>query len=161
MNTKTMEGLAGANTNLNLTNVPMKVYKEASRKGDIAAMTRAIGYTVEFTEKAYEYKKKANEGLKEDAEAVREKEKLEREKTIEKRREEHEKLQAGIEEIKTSQPDTLEVSEEGSVLLQDILKSDKINSSKGTADSGKEPVIYTKTGKAKQMEQSCSISCSV
>ena len=32
MNTKTMEGLAGAATNMNLMNTPMRVYKEARRR---------------------------------------------------------------------------------------------------------------------------------
>ena len=34
MNTKTMEGLVGARTNMNLVNTPMRVFKEARRKGN-------------------------------------------------------------------------------------------------------------------------------
>ena len=41
MNAKTMEGLAGAGTNMNLLNTPMRVYKEAERRGDLSMMERA------------------------------------------------------------------------------------------------------------------------
>lgn len=47
MNTKTMEGLVGARTNMNLMNTPMRVFKEARRKGDTATMERAMGYADE------------------------------------------------------------------------------------------------------------------
>lgn len=33
MHTKTMEGLIGARANMDMANVPMKVYKEARRRG--------------------------------------------------------------------------------------------------------------------------------
>ena len=67
MNTKTMEGLIGARTNINIANVPMKVYKDAERRGDTATMERAIGYVSEFEVKADNYKTKAYDGMKEDA----------------------------------------------------------------------------------------------
>ena len=56
MNTKTMEGLVGARTNMNLLDTPMRVYKEARRKGNTATMERAMGYAGEFSGKAEEYK---------------------------------------------------------------------------------------------------------
>lgn len=102
MNTKTMEGLAGASTNMNLLNTPMRVFKEARRKGDIDTMERAMGYVGDFSEKAEEYQKKADEGIKEDAEEAREKEKLAREKAIEKRREEKRNSQEKMEESKAA-----------------------------------------------------------
>ena len=83
-----MEGLIGARTNMNMTKVPMRVYKEARRKDDFATMERAMGYVNEFENKAYQYKSEADEGMKEEAEESREKEKLAREQAIEKRREE-------------------------------------------------------------------------
>ena len=73
MNTKTMEGIVGARTNMNLTNTPMRVYKEARRKGDMAVMERAMGYVHEFSDKAEEYKAKAHDGMKEAGEEVRDK----------------------------------------------------------------------------------------
>lgn len=161
MNTKTMEGLTGARVNISLANVPMRVFNEAKRKGDTAAMERAMGYANEFTGKAEEYKTKAEEGMKEDAKAAGEKEKSEREKMLEKRREEREKLQAGIEGTKAAELDTVEVSEDGKVLLKKMIKTDTVNSAKGESDTGKEPVIYTKTGEVNQLEQHFNISIGI
>ena len=88
MHAKTMEGLIGARTNMDMTNVPMRVFKEARRKGDTATMERAMGYVRDFEDHAYQYKDKADEGMKEEAEEAREEEKLAREEAIEKRRDE-------------------------------------------------------------------------
>lgn len=92
MNTKTMEGLIGAGANIDLVNTPMRVFKEARRKGDTATMERAMGYANDFAGKAEEYKIQADEGTREEAKDSREKAEQEREKTIEKRRTEREKL---------------------------------------------------------------------
>ena len=43
MHTKTMEGLIGARTNMDLTKVPMRVYKEARLRNDYATMERSMG----------------------------------------------------------------------------------------------------------------------
>lgn len=144
MHTKTMEGLVGASTNMNLLNTPMRVFKEARRRGDTATMERAMEYAGDFSERAEKYQIKADEGMKEEAKEAREKEKLEREKAIEKRREEKEKLEDRVEESKDTKVDTVEVSEETA-----------------KADTIKEPVIYTKTGEVRQGEQSSNISVSV
>ena len=98
MHTKTMEGLIGARTNMNMTNVPMRVYKEARRKGDTATMERAMGYVNDFEDRAYQYKDTAEEGMKKEAEEAREKQKQELEETIEKRREERKQLEAQREQ---------------------------------------------------------------
>ena len=60
MNSKTVEGLVGARTNVNLLNTPMRIYEEASRRGDTAAMERAIGYAGVVSDKAEEYQVKAD-----------------------------------------------------------------------------------------------------
>ena len=52
VHTKTMEGLAGASTNMKLLNTPFRVYKDAERRGDTAVMERAMGYVGDFAEKA-------------------------------------------------------------------------------------------------------------
>lgn len=134
MNAKTMEGLVGAKTNMDLLNSPFRVYKEARRRGDTATMDRAMGYVAEFSDKADEYKEVADRGMKEDAEEAREKAKSEREEAIQKRREEREKLEERIEESrnKNKETDILEVSEEGRGLLKengvaDSNASDNIN----------------------------------
>ena len=67
MHTKTMEGLIGARTNMNLMNTPMRVFKEARRKGDTETMERAMGYVGDFSDKAEEYKAEADKGMEEDA----------------------------------------------------------------------------------------------
>lgn len=171
MNTKTMEGLVGARTNMDLLNTPFRIYKEARRRGDTAIMERAMGYVTEFSDKANEYKEVADRGMKEDAEDAREKEKLEREKAIQKRKEEREKLEERIEESRdeNKETDTVEVSEEGKVLLKengviDSNDSDNINlddTISANTKTGKEPVIYTKTGGVSLPEQTISISISV
>ena len=63
MNSKTMEGLIGARTNMELLDTPFRVYKEARLKGDTARMEQAMGYMSDFHEAAYEYKEEADEGM--------------------------------------------------------------------------------------------------
>ena len=141
MHVKTMEGLVGAGTNMNLLNTPMRVYKEARRRGDTAMMERAMGYVSEFAGKAEEYKAETDEGMKEDAKAAKEKSESEREKAIQKRKEESEKLERGTKENKNEDTD---------IETYANMDTDK-----------KEPVIYTKTGEASQNVIGLSISISV
>lgn len=145
MNTKTVEGLVGARTNMDLLNTPFRVYKEARRRGDTAIMERAMGYVTEFSDKADEYKEVADRGMKEDAEEAREKAKLEGEKVIQKRKEECEKLEERIEESRNENKDNINPD----------------NTVSTSTKTGKEPVIYTKTGEVSQPEQTASISISV
>ena len=152
MHTKTMEGLVGARTNMDLVNTPMRVYKEARRKGDTGTMERAMGYVNEFSGKAEEYKAEADEGMKEEAQEAREKEKLEREEAVQRRRAEREKFEEKI--VENKETDTVEVSEEGKVLLKE-------NVSESNTDAIKEPVIYTKTGEPSQTEQTVNLSVSI
>lgn len=163
MNTKTMEGLVGARTNMNLVDTPMRIYREARRKGDTAAMERAMGYANEFSDKAKDYKAEADKGMEEDAEEAREKAKLEREEAIEKRREEREELEEKIAEDRNadSKACLLKISEEGKILLKDSIGSDSTGSDEIKADAVKEPVTYTKTGETVPLEQNASISVSV
>lgn len=116
MQTKTMEGLVGASFNMNLVDVPMRVYKDARRRGDIATMERSMGYVTEFSGRADEYGKKAEEGMKEEAEKARELEKQQREEALEKKREERAEQEAAVEkkeeETSVSQ-DTQAVAEDG------------------------------------------------
>ena len=64
MNAGVMEGLVGANSNMKILNVPMRVYHEAERKGDTAKMERAMGYAADFAGRATAYKDMAEEELK-------------------------------------------------------------------------------------------------
>ncbi|MDE7199213.1 MAG: hypothetical protein K2O15_10055, partial [Lachnospiraceae bacterium] len=115
MHTKTMEGLIGARTNMEMLNTPFRVYKEARRKGDLAMMERAMGYMGDFHEDAYEYKEEADEGMKKDAEETRKIAEEQREEMIKKRREEREELEKKLEEERKEKndTDTVEISEDG------------------------------------------------
>ena len=151
MNTKTMEGLVGASTNINMVNTPLRVYKEAERKGDTATMERAMGYVNEFSGKAGEYKAEADEGMKADAKEAREKAKLEREKAIDRRREEREKLEERIEERRETRANIDEISADGKVSPKDT-----------DTDTAREPVTYTQTGEVISLtEQKSNISISL
>ena len=165
MHTKTMEGLIGARTNMNLMNTPMRVFKEARRKGDTETMERAMGYVGDFSDKAEEYKAEADKGMEEDAKVARKKAELQREEAVQKRREEREKLEAKIEENRNADTnaDTVEISEEGKVLSKDNLDTDAVGVETDVvkSDAVKEPVTYTKAGDAVPMEQETSISVSV
>lgn len=165
MNTKTMEGLVGARTNMNLLNTPFRVYKEARRRGDTAAMERSMGYVNDFSDKAEEYKAEADKGMKEDAEEAREKAKAECEKAIQKRKEEREELERRTEDNRGKDTDAVEISEEGKGLLKDQTGQDSGASGElreGKADMLKAaPAIYTKSGKASQNQSETSVNISV
>lgn len=143
MHVKTMEGLIGARTNIELLNTPFRVYKEARLKGDTAMMERAMGYMNDYSKAAYACKEEADEGMKKDAEETRKIAEEQREEAIRKRKEEREKMEEEIAENRKDDinTDTVEISEEGKELLKEHMDPD----STGTDE---EPVIYTKTGEA-------------
>lgn len=88
MKSGSMEGLIGANANVNIAKVPLRVYKEAERKGDTDTMERSMGYFTEFSQKAVrDTERAAEETLKE-----------QREERAEREREAEEALERKIEE---------------------------------------------------------------
>ena len=140
MNTKTMEGLIGAGANMDLVNTPMRVYKEARRKGDTATMERAMGYADELAGYADEYRLKAHDGTREEAKESREEEERKRNEAIEKRREERKKLAERIDEVRADREtpegtigesknpvdeiiDTVEISEAGKTALENMMEA--------------------------------------
>ncbi len=171
MHTKTMEGLIGARTNMEMLNTPFRVFKEARRKGDTAMMERAMGYMGEFHEDAYEYKAEADEGMKKDAEETRKIAEKQREEAIQKRKEEREELEKQLEENREEKrdADTVTISEEGKVLLKEReaatdtetegMDTDVAASPKPKMDL--EPVIYTSTGEVEAAEPESKVSVSV
>lgn len=163
MHTKTMEGLIGARTNVNLTSTPMRVYEEARRKGDSETMERAVGYAGECLDQAEEYKAEADEGMKKDVEENRKIAQEQREEAIQKCRDEREKLEKKAEENRNgdADTDTVEISEEGKVLLKDSADMDNAVSAKTKTDAVGEPVTYTKIGETVSAEQSAGTSISV
>lgn len=163
MNAKTMEGLVGANTNTNLINTPMRVYKDARRRGDLAKMERAMGYVAEFEERAQEYKTKAEEGMEDDAREAKEKAKLEQKEAIQKRKEEQKALEERLAETKDvgTNTDTVEISVEGKILAKGNSELDNTGSDEIKTDAVKEHITYTKSGEAVRAQQGAGISISV
>lgn len=143
MNTKIMEGLAGAGTNMDLINVPMRVFKAARLKGDTSAMERAMGYAGELRTSAEAYRSKAEEGLKEEAIEAREKQNEAREEAVRKRREEREKLEKEPLENRDADAgtDTVEISEEGKILFKNNIESGSADSDEIKTDTVKEPKL--------------------
>ena len=139
MNTKTMEGLIGAGANIDLVNTPMRVYKEARRKGDLGTMERAMGYAGEFAVKAEEYRAQADEGTQEETRENREKMELEREEAIRRRREEREKLEKEIDRATKAEQ-----------ALSSRLDQEKLD--RETGDSNLDTKIETETTRAKNRE---------
>lgn len=88
MKAGSMEGLIGASVNMTLTCTPLRVYKEAERRGDTDVMDRAMGYVTDFQEKAHEYSDKAQEELTKELKEERREQELKREQAVEKRKEE-------------------------------------------------------------------------
>jgi len=167
MHTKTMEGLAGASTNMKLLSTPFRVYKDAERRGDTAVMERAMGYVGDFADKAEDYQKVTEEGMKEEAKEAREKAKTEQENAIQRRREEREEQEKRIAENRNGDTDTVSISESGKAALSEKSSSDQTGedgniSAEKPADVVKmEPVIYTKTGEAAGPEPDAAFSVSV
>lgn len=112
MNTKTMEGLIGAGTNIDLVNTPMRVFKEARRKGDTATMERAMGYASDFAGKAELYRSRAEEGTREETKTAREEAEQEREKALEKRREERRESEEKLAARRDEQRNSAETTDE-------------------------------------------------
>jgi len=139
MNIQMMEGLLGASSNIKLSGTPMSVYRQASAEGDIEKMKRAMGYTVECTEKAVKYQEKLDKGMKAEAKAEREKAKLEQEAAMEKCREERKRAEAGTEPGHSQGTDQVQISEAAKAALQT-----KLVEAVEPIDS--DPVIYAETG---------------
>lgn len=165
---------------MELLNTPFRVFKEARLKGDTEKMKQAMGYMNECEENAYEYKAVADEGMKKDVEETRKIAEEQREEMIKNRREEREeqqeKLEAErLEKQKQQQTDTVEISEEGKVLLKenataesgaaDGTETDGINPDNGTYGKRKadfEPVFYSNAGTVEPSEDTgTKVSASV
>ncbi len=167
MHTKTMEGLAGASMSMKLMNTPIRVYKEAERRGDTAVMERAMGYASDFADKAEDYQKTTEKGMKEDAKEAREKAKTEQENAIQKRREQREEMEKKIAESRNGDTDTVSISESGKAALDGKTDSVQTGADNGisaeeAADAVKmEPAIYSKSGEKAESEPAANFSVSV
>lgn len=100
MNTRTMEGIAGAASNMELMNVPMRVYREAERRGDTGRMQQAMQYAQECADRTAEYQKKASEGMELDALEAREREEELREEAAGKRKLARQEQEERLEQLR-------------------------------------------------------------
>ena len=92
MNLQMMEGLLGASSNIQLSDTPMSVYRQASAEGD--------------------------KGMKAEAKAEREKAKLEQEAAIEARREERKQAAERTETGRPQGADLVQISEAAKAALK-------------------------------------------
>lgn len=140
MNTQIMEGMIGANTSIRLSDIPMRVYRQASAEGDTEKMKQALSYTGDCLDNVSRYQEKLEQGMKAEAKAEREKAKLEQEAAIEKRREERRKTEDGAEADPLPETDTVEISEAAKAALEN-------NPAETGAKINGKPLIYTEAGK--------------
>lgn len=128
MKAGSMEGLIGASVNMKLTSTPMRIYKDAERRGDTDAMERAMGYVTDFQEKAHEYSDKAQEELTKELKEERKEQELKREQAIEKRKEETKEYMEKVPEGNKSdiqETDSVEISEKGNEILKNNAQTDE------------------------------------
>lgn len=158
MHAKTVEGLVGASTSINLSDTSMKVFREARNKGDTATMERALGYAAEMTDQAEDYQAVADKGMEEDAKETREKARTEQEEAIRKRREDREKQEERIQESRSTDTDTVEISAEGRAVSENTSGTEQVELEGAGTGTAEEPVIYTRTGEAVSMEENPELS---
>lgn len=152
MKAGSMEGLIGASINLKISKTPMRVYKEAARRGDTAVMERAMGYVTDFQKKAKECSDKAQEELPKELEEERREQEIQREKAIEKRKKEQKEYEEKMQEGSTSDistADSVEISDEGKAILKNNTQPKKTAPIAESTDVK----MYTSEGKPASTEQ--------
>ena len=161
MNMKTVEGLVGARSNINLSDTAMGVYRQAMQKGDTATAG-------DMTDQAEAYEAKAEEGMKADAKEMKEKAKADQEKIIEKRKEEQKELEARIEESRKPDGDTIEISGEGTPVSAGTAGTSGTDTSgssdaaaSGADTSEMPPVVYNSAGETTPQEAPAQAEISV
>lgn len=137
MNLKTIEGLLGAGTNIRMAEAPMRIYRAAEKRGDIATMDRAMGYVTEFKGRAENYKEEADRGMEEEKEELREREKKAREEALAKKKEEEKKTE---KEQNRNEPDDSDDHKGSEITEKDT------------------PLMYTQTGMGVAEEHRAEIS---
>ena len=147
MKAGSMEGLIGADVNRKLLQTPMRVYKDAERRGDTEVMERAMGYVTDFQEKALEYSDKAQKELPKELKEERKEQEVRQEQALE-RKEEAQEYVAQIKEANTnvaasSPAASVTISEEGKAALQNLIQ--KQGSSMEENDASIESSVFTTT----------------
>lgn len=120
MKAGSMEGLIGADVNMRLSNTPMRVYRDAERRGDTKVMERAMAYATDFQEKAQKYSNKAQEELTKELKEERKEQEIRRKQAFERKEETKEYIEKIQENNKSdiSKTDSIEISEEGKKILK-------------------------------------------
>ncbi len=160
MKAGSMEGLIGANVNMKLSKTPIRVYKEAERKGDTVVMERAMGYATDFQEKAHEYSDKAQEELAKELKEERKEQELKREQAIEKRKEKAEEYREKLQESNKSdvqKTDSVEISEEGKMTLRNNVQIKEPTAVVENTDIK----VYTSEGKPMSIEAASSVDVKI
>ncbi len=120
MKAGSMEGLIGADVNLKMSQTPMRVYREAERRGDTEVMKRAMGYVTNFQETAHEYSDRSQEELAGELKEEREEQEARLEQARERKKEAKEYAEKTQENNTPIEPQTdrVEISKEGEVALK-------------------------------------------
>lgn len=144
MHAKTMEGLMAASINIQQTDGPMRVYREAKQRGDYGKMEQAMGYVTEFACRAVDGKELAEEEMKEEAKEAREEKQQRLEEAIERAREERQENEVQTKAADTK--DVVEISQEGQIKLETSVESAGTGTEPANADKPGTSAIYTKAG---------------
>ena len=148
MKAGSMQGLIGANVNMKLTRTPMRVFKEAELKGDTETMKRAMGYVEDFQEKAHECSDKAQNEIGKELKEERREQDIRREQAIERKEDAEEYTEKIRKNNKLHQTDSVEISEEGKIVLKNNLQTEETTPIVESTDVK----LYTSEGKQKTIE---------
>lgn len=150
MKAGSMEGLIGASVNLELSRTPMRVYKEAERRGDTETMKRAMGYVTDFQDKAQECSDRAQEELPKELKEERKEQEIRRKQALEHKEETKEYVEKIQENNKPDIPETdcVEISEEGKIVLKNNSQTEEANPILENTDVK----MYTSEGKPMPIE---------
>ena len=148
MKAGSMQGLIGANVNMKLTRTPMRVFKEAELKGDTETMKRAMGYVEDFQEKAHECSDKAQNEIGKELKEERREQDIRREQAIERKEDAEEYTEKIRKNNKLDQTDSVEISEEGKIVLKNNLQTEETTPIVESTDVK----LYTSEGKQKTIE---------
>lgn len=150
MKAGSMEGLIGASVNMKLSQTPMRVFKEAERRGNTEVMKRAMGYVTDFQEKAHECSDRAQEELAKELKEERKEQEIKRQQALERKEETKEYVEKIQKNNKSDIPETdsVEISEEGKVVLKNNSQTEETTPIVETTDVK----IYTSEGKAISIE---------
>ena len=148
MKAGSMQGLIGASVNLKLTRTPMRVFKEAELKGDTETMKRAMGYVEDFQEKAHECSDKAQNEIGKELKEERREQDIRREQAIERKEDAEEYTEKIRKNNKLDQTDSVEISEEGKLVLKNNSQTEETTPIVENTDVK----LYTSEGKPKTIE---------